>query len=121
MNLLSPGIALLKPLSGRIRFWVLPTPLLLVIFAFFVQYVLGGAVPANEGSLIFITTLIGMPVWLYLQLAFFSITPDYDLDLMQPGQFNKRCAFQHEARSADGAGGYALTWTDDFTCWGFTC
>ena len=74
MNLLSPGVALLKPLSGRLRFWVLPTPLLLVVFAILAQHMPGETAPANEGSLIFVMTLAGLPLWIYLQLAFFSIT-----------------------------------------------
>lgn len=74
MNLLSPGIALLKPLSGRVRFWVLPSPLLLVVFAVLVLHVMSGSAPANEIQLIFQMALVGLPVWLYLQLAFFAIT-----------------------------------------------
>lgn len=74
MNLLSPGIAILKPLSGRKRFWVLPLPLLAVIFAILVLHWMGDSAPANEGSLIVMMSLVGLVVWVYIQAAFFSIT-----------------------------------------------
>jgi methyl-accepting chemotaxis protein len=74
MNFLSPGIALLKPLSGRTRFWVLPLPLLAVMLIILGMHLLEGDQPANEGGLIVLMVLVALPVWVYLQLAFFSIT-----------------------------------------------
>jgi len=74
MNLLSPGIALLRPLSGRMRFWVLPIPLLLVIFTVLFQYWPSNPATGNDNTPVFLITVIAVPIWFYLQLAFFDIT-----------------------------------------------
>ena len=38
MNFFSPGIALLKPMRGTMRFWVLPLPLLLTMVIMLVTH-----------------------------------------------------------------------------------
>jgi len=73
MNLLTPAIALLKPLSGKQRFWVLPMPLLAgmvwMIWLVFSQ---------SAGAELFwadvLAVVLALLLWLYFQLAFFSIT-----------------------------------------------
>jgi len=74
MNLLTPAIALLKPLSGRLRFWILPMPLLAVVLITIVTLLTRDANGlASYGALI--ALLVGaLLLWLYLQLAFFTIT-----------------------------------------------
>ncbi|MDR3371599.1 methyl-accepting chemotaxis protein [Rhodoferax sp.] len=76
MNLLSPAIALLRPLSGRMRFWLLPFPIIsvLLVMAFLA---LTQAVPLEqEGAVFVLIAGGGLSVWLYFQLAYFSITRD---------------------------------------------
>jgi len=74
MNLLTPAIALLKPLSGRVRFWILPLPLLAVVLITIVTLLTHDADSYVEyGGLV--ALLVGaLLLWLYLQLAFFTIT-----------------------------------------------
>jgi methyl-accepting chemotaxis protein len=75
MNLFTPGISLLKPLSGRTRFWTLPLPLLLALGGVFVQSLAQGDLPHLEN--IFQTAILvgaGLLVWLYLMFSFFAIT-----------------------------------------------
>jgi len=73
MNLLTPAIALLKPMSGKQRFWVLPIPLLAgmawMIWLVFSQS--AGAVLSWADAVVVVLALL---LWLYFQLAFFSIT-----------------------------------------------
>ncbi len=74
MNLLSPAIALLRPLSGRTRFWVLPIPMILVLLAIVVMAGMGSVAREDEGAVFSLLGLTGLAVWLYFQLAYFSIT-----------------------------------------------
>jgi len=74
MNLLSPAIALLKPLSGRTRFWVLPIPLVFALLSILVMHMSGLSVLNNDDALVVGVTALALLVWFYLQLAFFSIT-----------------------------------------------
>jgi methyl-accepting chemotaxis protein len=71
MNVLAPGIALLKPLSGYARFWVLPLPMVLAVVAMVLLHL-----QPEPPSLftIFLLAVISLLVWAYLQLAYFSIT-----------------------------------------------
>jgi methyl-accepting chemotaxis protein len=73
MNFFTPGIALLKPMSGRFRFWVLPIPLLLALLIVLLGH-LQGAAASPDGGAIVTVTLSGMLLWWYLQLCFFKIT-----------------------------------------------
>ena len=43
MNFFTPGIALLQPMSGTLRFWILPAPLLLVLLFVMVLNLVGSA------------------------------------------------------------------------------
>lgn len=76
MKFLSPGIALLTPLSGKQRFWVLPLPLLAIVLGAIVVLLSDSsdAMPGNATSLVLL--IAALLIWLYLQLAFFSITRD---------------------------------------------
>jgi len=74
MNLLSPAIALLRPLSGRVRFWVLPIPMILVLVTIVVMSLMQAVAHDQEGALFALLSLSGLTLWLYFQLAYFSIT-----------------------------------------------
>ena len=74
MNLLSPGTALLRPLSIRLRFWVLLAPMILVWLAMLVLYLTGALAHEQDGAIFVMLGLSGLAVWLYLQLAYFRIT-----------------------------------------------
>jgi len=74
MNLLLPGIALLRPLSGRMRFWVLPIPMILVLLSIVTMAWLGTLAHEEEGAVFALLGSGGLAVWFYLQLAYFSIT-----------------------------------------------
>lgn len=71
MNFFTPGIALLKPLSGRMRFWVLPIPLVLTLTGSLLLPLLSGDVawPWMKGLM-----LVALVLWWYLQICFFNIT-----------------------------------------------
>jgi methyl-accepting chemotaxis protein len=73
MNFFAPAVALLKPLSGRMRFWVLPAPLLLTVLANLSLHILSSTENAGDGWSISVS-LSGLVFWWYLQMAFFSIT-----------------------------------------------
>ncbi len=74
MNLLSPAIALLKPLSGRMRFWILPMPLVLVLLSVLAMRLFGLNVLSISGTGVLWMAALALLVWFYLQLAFFRIT-----------------------------------------------
>jgi len=74
MNFFSPAIALLKPLSGHVRFWVLPTPLVLVLIAILVIHGIEANTPTDDGNLVMVLAAVGLVVWWYFQMAFFRIT-----------------------------------------------
>ncbi|MBP9148386.1 MAG: cache domain-containing protein [Rhodoferax sp.] len=71
MILFAPGIALLKPMRGTLRFWILPMPLLLCLLFLMAAHWLG-----QLGSAGFVATLIllSLLAWWYLQICFFRIT-----------------------------------------------
>ncbi len=70
MNFFTPGIALLKPMSGTLRFWVLPAPLVLALLG-----VLGLQLYSQSsvgwGIALVVLALL---LWWYLQSSFFKIT-----------------------------------------------
>src|ERR1019366_5506325 len=74
MNLLSPAIALLRPLSGRMRVWVLPIPMILAPLSMVVLALMQAVPREQEGTVSVLMTGAGLAVWLYLQAAYFSIT-----------------------------------------------
>ncbi len=69
MNLLSPGVALLKPLRGTVRFWVLPAPLLLTLLA-----IVAATLAGQDKVSVLTLAAVGMALWWYMQLCYFSIT-----------------------------------------------
>ncbi len=71
MNFFSPGIALLKPLSGTKRFWFLPLPLLLALVLIFASQLLGNHV---DGPWLIGGVVAALVAWWYLQISFFKIT-----------------------------------------------
>ncbi len=71
MNFYTPGMSLLKPLSGTLRFWVLPMPLLVSLAVSLVSHLLG---LQGSGSVMASLSLGAILLWWYLQLCFFSIT-----------------------------------------------
>ena len=71
MNFYSPGIALLKPLPGTLRFWVLPAPLILALSTLLLLQLLQSV--ANE-TWVTILVLVALVSWWYLQVCFFQIT-----------------------------------------------
>lgn len=74
MNLLSPAIALLRPLSGRMRFWILPIPMILTVLSV-VILVLMQAVRSEQEGVVFVWIAGGgLGLWLYFQLAYINIT-----------------------------------------------
>ncbi len=73
MNILGLGIALLKPMSGRSRFWVLPAPMLAALILISTLHLLEGDTPVSTGTILLLSNG-GLLIWGYLQLAFFSIT-----------------------------------------------
>ncbi|GAB4213273.1 MAG: hypothetical protein Fur007_07150 [Rhodoferax sp.] len=71
MNLLTPGIALLRPLPGTLRFWVLPAPLILPLAgAAVVPLVAVSVDPWVSVSVVVLSVLL----WWYLQVCYFRIT-----------------------------------------------
>ena len=71
MTIFSPGIALLKPLSGHLRFWILPLPLLLVVAGIMTMSLLGAD---TGGGMLLAWALAALLLWWYLQICFFTIT-----------------------------------------------
>jgi methyl-accepting chemotaxis protein len=71
MILFAPGIALLKPMRGTLRFWVLPAPLLLCLMYLLVSPWLQWP---HGASLVSTLVLASLLAWWYLQLCFFRIT-----------------------------------------------
>jgi methyl-accepting chemotaxis protein len=76
MNFLTLGVKLLRPLAGTTRFWVLPLPLVLVMVAILITHLhlIEAYVPQMEGGMMAFLSASGLVAWVYLQLAFFSIT-----------------------------------------------
>ena len=74
MNIFAPGIALLKPLSGRVRFWVLQLPSVLALSAIFLMHLFEKENVPMDGRLIAALSICGLVLWFYFQMAFFSIT-----------------------------------------------
>jgi methyl-accepting chemotaxis protein len=73
MNFFGLGVAFLKPMSGRVRFWVLPGPMIAALALIALLHLFEGADPVS-GSMIALISLSGLMLWVYLQRAFFSIT-----------------------------------------------
>ena len=71
MNFYSPGIALLKPLPGTLRFWVLPAPLILALSTLLLLQLLQSAANETWASVLVMVALVS---WWYLQVCFFQIT-----------------------------------------------
>jgi len=71
MNFYTPGIALLQPMSGTLRFWILPAPLLLVLLFVMVLNLVGNAA---GGYWMAALVLLALLLWWYLQFCFFKIT-----------------------------------------------
>jgi methyl-accepting chemotaxis protein len=71
MNFFTPGIALLQPLSGTLRFWILPAPLILVIVSIMGLHLFDNSV---ENRWIAALSLVALLLWWYLQFCFFKIT-----------------------------------------------
>ncbi len=71
MILFAPGIALLKPMRGTLRFWVLPAPLLLCLGYLLLSPWLEWPAGAEVISALVLLSLLA---WWYLQLCFFRIT-----------------------------------------------
>jgi methyl-accepting chemotaxis protein len=71
MNFFAPAVAVLKPLSGHLRFWILPLPLLLVAVVILLLHISESKVSDNG---IVAIALLGSGCWWYLQMAFFKIT-----------------------------------------------
>jgi methyl-accepting chemotaxis protein len=74
MNLLSPGIVLLRPVSTRWRFWLVPIPMLLVWLVMLVLSWMGSVAHEQEGTVFGLLGLVGGAVWLYFQLVYLSLT-----------------------------------------------
>ncbi|BCO29398.1 hypothetical protein MIZ03_4321 [Rhodoferax lithotrophicus] len=74
MNFFAPGIALLRPLSGRVRFWVLQIPLVSALSVILVMHLFESNNAPLDGRLVAALAFVGLLCWLYLQLAFFDIT-----------------------------------------------
>jgi methyl-accepting chemotaxis protein len=71
MNFYTPGIALLKPLPGPLRFWVLPAPLVLALITLLLMHLLQSA---GEATWVIGLVLLALVMWWYLQVCFFQIT-----------------------------------------------
>jgi len=71
MNFFSPGIALLQPMSGTLRFWFLPAPLLLASVVVIGLHLAGSSI--DDGWIVGLEVL-GLFLWWYLQFSFFKIT-----------------------------------------------
>ncbi|OIN91949.1 MAG: hypothetical protein AUJ20_09050 [Comamonadaceae bacterium CG1_02_60_18] len=76
MKFLQPAIALLQPLSGKARFWILPLPLLAVVLAAILVLLFHDASAPQQFGALLASLMVALLVWLYLQLAFFTITRD---------------------------------------------
>jgi len=76
MKFLAPAIALLKPMSGRMRFWILPLPLLLVVMAAVIVLMFHDDKAAQQFGGLIAALLVALLVWMYLQVAFFAITKE---------------------------------------------
>jgi methyl-accepting chemotaxis protein len=74
MNFFAPAVALLKPLSGHMRFWILPMPLVAALLSILLLHLLEGGAPSTDGALIMALAVAGLLVWWYLQVGFFQIT-----------------------------------------------
>ncbi len=71
MNFFSPGIALLLPMSGTLRFWFLPAPLLISAACVVGLHLTG--ITVGDGWIVALE-VIGVVLWWYLQFSFFKIT-----------------------------------------------
>ncbi len=71
MIFFAPGVALLKPMRGTHRFWVLPIPLLLCLLYLLSANWLGQPGSAGVVAMLIVLSLLA---WWYLQLCFFRIT-----------------------------------------------
>jgi len=74
MNLLTPAIALLKHLPGRWRFWLVSLPLLAVVLATIVTLLFLDDAGLTKFALLLVSLAAALLVWLYLQLAYYSLT-----------------------------------------------
>ncbi|TXT40843.1 MAG: methyl-accepting chemotaxis protein [Comamonadaceae bacterium] len=74
MNLFAPGIALLKPLSGRVRFWVLQIPLVLDLSVILLMHLLASEKAPLNGGVVAALAFGGLAVWFYVQLAMDELT-----------------------------------------------
>jgi methyl-accepting chemotaxis protein len=74
MNFFAPAVALLKPLSGRMRFWVLPAPLVLALVAIVGGHLIGDSSASDGAVWNIMFAAFGLIVWWYLQMGFFTIT-----------------------------------------------
>ncbi len=73
MNFFTPGIALLKAMSGSLRFWILPVPLLLVLATLVLMH-LPVSTATVDGMAVLLVAAAGFLIWWYLQLCFVKIT-----------------------------------------------
>jgi methyl-accepting chemotaxis protein len=71
MNFFTPGIALLKPMSGHARFWVLPIPLVVTLTGSLLLHLLSGD---SDRPWLNGLTLAALILWWYLQICFVKIT-----------------------------------------------
>jgi methyl-accepting chemotaxis protein len=80
MSFFAPGIALLKPISGRVRFWVLQVPLLLALVVILLMHLYAAVAGESAGSAVgdavrmLVVAGLGLFFWWYLQVSFFYIT-----------------------------------------------
>ncbi|AGX87865.1 methyl-accepting chemotaxis protein [Candidatus Symbiobacter mobilis] len=75
MAFFTPASWILRPLSGRARFWVLPAPLLLALAVVFVLRLTEGEQKSLAVDIaVLVVIAIGVLLWGYFQAAFFDLT-----------------------------------------------
>ncbi len=74
MTLFTPATAILRPMSGRTRFWILPSPLLIALGIIALVLFFKSSPGSSDGWWVSVIAVMGVAIWIYLQAAFFQIT-----------------------------------------------
>ena len=74
MTMFTPATAILRPLSGRTRFWTLPSPLLIALGIIVLMHFVECSPDSSSGWRVTMVAVLGVALWVYFQAAFFQIT-----------------------------------------------
>ncbi len=74
MTMFTPATAILRPLSGRTRFWTLPSPLLIALGIIVLMHFVERGPDSSSNWWVTMVAVLGVALWVYFQAAFFQIT-----------------------------------------------